>query len=315
MIPFSRGETEHKPKEFIRVSENAYLLTAENDTNTGVIVTDNQVMVIDTRATPLMAQEVNKYIRTVTDKPVTYVLLTHYHAGRTLGASAHEPQQIVASRGTWELIKERGQQDWESEVQRFPRLFTGAETIPGLTWPTLVFEDKLTVWMDGLEVQLLHPGRGHTKGDTVAWIPSQQVLFSGDLVEQRATPYCGDAYLQDWPETLNALRRLDPQKLVPGRGLPLLGASEVERVIAGTERFIKTLYASVAAGVSAGHSLKRVFDDTYAALQPEYGDWSIFEHCQSFNVSRCFDEISGIREPRIWTAQRDIEMWSELRGQ
>src|SRR5262249_9051468 len=153
-----------------------------------------------------------------TDKPIKYVVLSHYHAVRVLGASAYGAQEIIASRGTWEMIRERGEQDMKSEIERFPRLFQAVESIPGLTWPTLVFAGELTLMMGRLEVKIMHPGRGHTRGDTVVWLPRQKILFSGDLVEYAATPYCGDAQLEDWPATLDRLTALKPEKLVPGRG-------------------------------------------------------------------------------------------------
>jgi glyoxylase-like metal-dependent hydrolase (beta-lactamase superfamily II) len=142
-------------------------------------------------------------------------MLSHYHAVRVLGASAYGAEHIIASRDTYDLIVERGQQDYESEVGRFPRLFQSVETVPGLTWPNLVFEKSLTLFMGRREVRILQLGRGHTKGDTVVWLPEEKVLFAGDLVEYGATPYTGDAYLQDWPQTLANLRELGAEKLVP----------------------------------------------------------------------------------------------------
>lgn len=137
-------------------------------------------MVIDTQATPVMAQDVIRHIREVTDKPIKYVTLSHYHAVRVLGASAYNPQQIIASQDTWDLIVQRGEQDKVSEIGRFPRLFQAVESVPpGMTWPTLTFTGKMTLWMGTLEVQLLQLGRGHTKGDTVVWLPTERVLFSG----------------------------------------------------------------------------------------------------------------------------------------
>src|SRR5690606_13106904 len=177
--------------------------TAEGDPNTGVIIGDDGVMVLDTQATPMMAEDVLAKIRTVTDKPVKYVVLTHYHAVRVLGAAAYGAQEIIASRDTYDLIVERGAQDWKSELERFPRLFRNAESVPGLTWPTITFTGEMSVFMGKTEVQLKQLGRGHTKGDTVAWLPNEKVLFSGDLVEYGATPYTGDAYLTDWPQTLD----------------------------------------------------------------------------------------------------------------
>src|SRR5689334_24120680 len=230
----SQADLEEKEVSFDKLSENAYAYTAEGDPNTGIIIGDDGVMVIDTQATPVMAQDVIRRIREVTDKPIRYVLLSHYHAVRVLGASAYGAQEIIASQDTYDLIVERGAQDMQSEIERFPRLFRAVETIPGLTWPTMTFQGRMTVWLGKLEVQLLQLGRGHTKGDTVAWLPQDKTLFSGDLVEFGATPYAGDAYFEDWPHTLDALAALRPSALVPGRGDALTSPQMVQDGLAGT---------------------------------------------------------------------------------
>jgi glyoxylase-like metal-dependent hydrolase (beta-lactamase superfamily II) len=310
----SQGDLAEKKVTFTKLAEGAYCLTAEGDPNSGVIVGDDGVMVVDARATPVMARELVRYIRTVTDKPIKYVLLTHYHAVRVMGASGYGAEHIIASQGTYELIKERGRQDFESEVQRFPRLFNAVETVPGLTWPTLVFDGTLTVRMGRREVQIMHPGAGHTKGDTIAWLPKEKVLFSGDLVEEGATPYCGDAHLRDWPDTLDRLLALKPKRLVPGRGEALMTPAACARAIRGTQAFVRELYAHAKKGVRARKDLRQVFEQTHAAMRRKYGDWVIFEHCMPFCVSRAYDEAKGIAHPRIWTAKRDIEMWKALQG-
>src|SRR5574340_412245 len=143
----SHADLAEKQVSFDRLSPHAFAYTAEGDPNTGIVVGDDAVMVIDSQATPVMAQDVIRRIREVTDKPIRYVLLSHYHAVRVLGASAYGAQHIIASQGTYELVRERGQQDFDSEAQRFPRLFRAVETVPGLTWPTLVFDKSLTVFM------------------------------------------------------------------------------------------------------------------------------------------------------------------------
>ena len=308
----SQADLTEKTITFDELGPGLYAFTAEGDPNSGVIVGDESVMVIDTQATPVMAQKVIDCVRGVTDKPIKHVVLTHYHAVRVLGASAYKPENIIASRGTHELIVERGQQDYDSEVGRFPRLFDSVESVPGLTWPNIVFDEKLTMYRGGKEVEILHLGRGHTKGDTVVCLPEEKVLFSGDLVEYGATPYTGDAYLKDWPETLSRLRHLGAEKLVPGRGAALKTQADSEAAIDGTRDFLTKMYDSVEAGVQAGKPLKRIYDETFAALEPEFGNWVIFEHCMPFDVSRAYDEASGIADPRIWTAERDVEMWKAL---
>jgi len=265
-----------------------------------------------------MAQDVIRRIREVTDKPIKYVLMTHYHAVRVLGASAYlaeGAQHIIASQDTRDLIVERGEQDKASEIGRFPRLFRNVESVPpGLTWPTITFTGKMTLWLGSLEVQLLQLGRGHTKGDTVAWLPQQKILFSGDLVEFDATPYAGDAYFKDWPQTLDNLAALKPEKLVPGRGAALTTPEAVQQGLAGTRDFIADVWANVQAGVAAGQDLNTVYKNAYAALQPKYGHWVIFDHCMPFDVTRCYDEATQHPDPRIWTAERDTQMWKTLEG-
>ena len=200
----------------------------------------------------------------------------------------------------------------KSEIERFPRLFRAVESIPGLTWPTVVFEQRMTLWLGSLEVQILQLGRGHTKGDTVVWLPKDRILFSGDLVEFDATPYAGDAYFNDWPATLDAVEALKPAQLVPGRGAALKNEAEVAAGIRGTREFIADVYAGVRESVSQGHDLKTTYRRVMDDLRPKYGHWVIFDHCMPFDVTRAYDEATQYRDPRIWTAERDIEMWKSL---
>ncbi len=311
----SAADLEEKKVTFEQISEHAWAYTAEGDPNTGIIIGDDAVLVADTQATPAMAADVIRRIREVTDKPIKYVVLTHYHAVRVLGASAYQPQQILASQDTYDLIVERGEQDKASEIGRFPRLFQNLETVPaGLTWPTMTFTGKMTLWLGKLEVQLLQLGRGHTKGDTVVWLPQERAMLSGDLVEFDATPYAGDAYFQDWPQTLNNIAALDPLALVPGRGPALRGQAQVQKGLQVTRDFISDVWASVKAGADAGQDLRKVYEETFAKLQPKYGEWVIFNHCMPFDVTRAYDEATNHPDPRIWTADRDRQMWEALEG-
>jgi len=302
---------------FTRLSDEAYAYTAEGDPNSGVVIGDDGVLVVDATATPVMARQLIAQIRTVTDKPIRHVVLSHYHAVRVLGASAFSSEgceQIVASQGTYELIRERGQQDMQSEIGRFPRLFQAVESIPGLTSPTLVFDCRLTLFLGKLEVQILQIGPGHTRGDTIVWLPQSKILFSGDLVEYQAAAYTGDAQLEEWPDTLNKLRALQPAKLVPGRGPALEGADSVRGGIHFTEDFVTTLFACAKESVAKGRTLKEAFLYTRSRMDERFGKVYIYEHCLPFDVSRAYDEASGIKHPRIWTAERDQEMWQALQG-
>ena len=101
---------------------------------------------------------------------------------------------------------------------------------------------------------------------------------------------------------------------MPGRGRALVGEARVQEGLASTGGFIADVRASVQAGVAAGKNLNAVYKDTFAALKPKYGHWVIFDHCMPFDVTRCFDEVTQYADPRIWTAERDREMWETLEG-
>ena len=312
----SVADLEVKKTTFEQLSAHCWAYTAEGDPNTGVIVGDDAVLICDALATPVMALNLIAEIRKVTDKPIKYVVLSHYHAVRVLGASGYKAegmQEIIASQGTWEMIAERGQQDMMSEYERFPRLFQNFESIPGLTWPTLVFRDEMSLWMGkDLEVKIMHVGPGHTKGDTIVWIPSEKVLFSGDLVEADAACYTGDAQLEEWPATLDALAALGPEKVVPGRGPALVGAARVAEGLAYTRDFVTTLLKSAKEAVAQGMNLKQAMAHARQAMDPKFGQVFIYEHCLPFDITRAVDEASGIKHPRIWTAERDRDMWHGL---
>jgi glyoxylase-like metal-dependent hydrolase (beta-lactamase superfamily II) len=313
----SQADLADKKITFEQLSAHCWAYTAEGDPNSGVIIGEKFIMVSDATATPAMARDLIARIRGVSDKPIKYVLLTHYHAVRVLGASAYFAEgasEVIASRGTHELIVERGKEDMQSEMERFPRLFRNAESVPGLTWPTLVVDGKLTVDLGGVTVQIWSPGPGHTRGDTIAWVEEEKVLFSGDLVEFNAGVYTGDAHLEEWPATLESLRSLGAEALVPGRGEALKGAAGVNEGLDYTKRWVETLYRCAKEAAASNMDLKAAMAHTRKSMDPMFGHVFIYEHCLPFDVSRAYDEARGIKNPRIWTAERDKEMWASLQA-
>jgi glyoxylase-like metal-dependent hydrolase (beta-lactamase superfamily II) len=310
----STGDMADKTISFTEIGRDLYAFTAEGDPNTGIIIGDDSVMVVDAQATPKMAESVIERIRTVTDKPIRHVVLSHYHAVRVLGASAYNAEQIIASDACRAMIHERGQEDWDSEYGRFPRLFQAAETIPGLTWPSMTFRQKMTVYMGKRRVELMHLGRAHTAGDIVAWVPDEHVMLTGDIVEYHSACYCGDGHFGDWPATLDAIASYRPKAIAPGRGDALVGETKVAEAIEKTKDFLRSTYEPVAVVAARGGSLKEAWDACRAACDPKFADYAIYEHCLPFNVARAYDEALGIDTPRIWTAERDQQMWADLQG-
>ncbi len=310
----SQGDMSEKNISFTEIGRDIYAFTAEGDPNSGVIIGDDSVMVIEAQATPRLANKVIEKIREVTDKPVSHVVLTHYHAVRVLGASAFGADQIIMGDTARAMVVERGQEDWDSEFQRFPRLFEGHESIPGLTFPTTTFSEDMTVYLGDRRIDLMHLGRAHTAGDIVIHVPDENVMFTGDIVEYHSACYCGDGHFADWGDTLDNIAAFDVDAIAPGRGDALVGKEMVNAAISLTRDFVQSTYAPAARVAARGGTLKEAWDAVRAVCDPKFKDYAIYEHCLPFNVARAFDEARGIDTPRIWTAERDLQMWADLQG-
>ena len=308
----SQNDLDEKKISFEEIGNDLFAFTAEGDPNSGIIVGDDSVMVIDAQATPTLARQVIQKVRSVTDKPISHLVLSHYHAVRVLGASEYKAGNIIMSSKARSMVVERGQEDWDSEFDRFPRLFKGHEEIPGLTWPTTTFDKKMSLFLGKRRVDLYFLGRAHTAGDIVIHVPDSNVLFTGDIVEYKSACYCGDAHLQDWPKTLGKIAKFQAVSLVPGRGDALTDPRQIDDAIELTEDFVTSAFKSVSKIAHAGGDLKEAMSSCRDECDKKFAGYAIYEHCLPFNVSRAFDEAKGIDNPRIWTAERDKEMWDLL---
>ncbi|MEL6563452.1 MAG: MBL fold metallo-hydrolase [Pseudomonadota bacterium] len=310
----SQGDMTEKKITFEEVGRDLWAFTAEGDPNSGVIIGDDSVMIVEAQATPRLAHKVIEKVRAVTDKPITHLVLTHYHAVRVLGASAYGAPQIIMSEKARGMVAERGQEDWDSEFQRFPRLFEGHESIPGLTWPTTTFNGRMSVYLGKRRVDIMQVGRAHTAGDAVIYVPDANVMFTGDIVEYHSACYCGDGHFHDWPKTLENIRDFQLDAIAPGRGDALQGSDMVNAAIDSTRDFVRSTYLPAARVALRGGTLKAAWDAVRAECDPKFSDYAIYEHCLPFNVARAYDEALDIDTPRIWTAERDIAMWEALQA-
>ncbi len=314
--PFASSADLGKKTERLEVlAEGVYALTAEGDPNVGAIEAEDFLVAFEARATPRAALDWLEQLREHTDKPVKYLALSHYHAVRVLGASAFKAQAIITSDTTRFLIEERGKQDWDSEFGRMPRLFREPEGIPGLTHPDIVFSDRLVIPLGGTRGDLVleYCGRGHTAGDIVAWLPKHKILFTGDLVEAAAALYTGDGFHFDWSTaTLDKVKAFGAEILIGGRGDVARGRAAVDAAIEQTRGFLQSVIQTTQEVYRRGGTLKEAFEATHELLAPKFGMWPIFEHCLPFDVQRLWDEMDGIDWPRIWTAERDQQVWDQL---
>jgi len=316
--PFASSTDLTEKTETLEIlADGVYALTAEGDPNVGAIEGEDFIVAIEARATPQAARDWLQQLRKHTDKPVRYLVLTHYHAVRVLGASAFGAQEIIMHDTTRKLIEERGKQDWDSEFGRMPRLFKNPDEISGLTRPTQTFHDNMRIELGGDRghLELKFCGRGHTAGDIAVWYPKHKVLFAGDLVEAEAALYTGDAFHMDWSgDTLDQVKAFEAEALIGGRGAVAKGRVAVDAAVEQTREFLVGMRENVESVHKRGGTLKEAFEATHTALAPKFGQWPIFEHCLPFNVQRLWDEYDGIDWPRIWTMDRDREVWAKLQS-
>jgi glyoxylase-like metal-dependent hydrolase (beta-lactamase superfamily II) len=314
--PFaSSADLGEKTETLEILADGVFALTAEGDPNVGAIEAEDFIIAFEARATPKAANDWLDMLREHTNKPVKYLVLSHYHAVRVLGAQAYDAESIIAHEKTKFLIEERGMQDWASEFGRMPRLFREPDGIPGLTHPDIVFNDRLEIPLGGDRGSLIleYCGRGHTAGDIVAWLPKHKILFAGDLVEAAAALYTGDAFHFDWSsKTLDKVKAYEAEILVGGRGAVARGKDNVDAAIEQTRGFLNGMIEKVGEVHRAGGTLKQAFQETHKLLEPKFGMWPIFEHCLPFDVQRLWDEFEGTDWPRIWTDERDQEVWDQL---
>lgn len=299
---------------FSQIGRNCYAFLADGFPNTGVIIGDDGVMIVDAMPTSAMAHLVISKIREVTDKPIKHIVLTHYHAESTLGANAYGAGEIITSDLTRRMIEERGVTDRAAALERSSGIFDDYETEPDAVRPTMSFASSMSVNLGGQDVRIMHLGRGHTMGDIVVWVANTGVLFAGDLVVRGVAPYCGDAHLTDWPRALGRIGAFRPETLVPGCGRPIIGFEEVLDVVRENSQFVEMLRDTASACVDSGLGLKDTYLAVGDAMAPRYSAFADYERHMPINVARAYDEALGLDLPQIWTAERKQDLLDALNG-
>lgn len=221
--------------------------------NTTVIVGDREVFVVDSGYLPSTAREDIAQIRQWTDKPVGYLLNTHFHndhnngnkaymnAFPSLAIVAHEatkkdmdliqpgniergPKRLAATIAAFKQGKDqRGQPLSEDDKKQVQELLPGLEQqlteFNALVYqpPTLTFTDEIDIDLGNREVQVKHLGRGNTPGDAIVYLPKEKILVAGDLLVH-PIPYTYDGYPAEWIQTLQKMAQLDAETIVPGHG-------------------------------------------------------------------------------------------------
>jgi cyclase len=227
--------------------------------NSVVIVGEDDVVVVDPGAGPNEARVLLSAIRTVSDRPVRWLIDTHFHFDHALGNAAFTGAVVVAHDATRELLRpDGGSRTLANNLSTLPGRIEGLRgtgLVPVL--PALTFDERLTLHAGGREIQLLHLGRGHTAGDVVVYLPRERVVCTGDLFNGYIG-FMGDAYIGEWAQTLDRLAALDFDTVIAGHGAPFKG----KEAIGPVQACLRDLWQQVAClkgeGVAAEVAATRI---------------------------------------------------------
>ena len=251
--------------------------------NSGFIVGDDGVLVIDSMMVASMVRPYLEEIRKVTDKPIRYVVNTHHHVDHSFGNQFYLPAEVVSHRGCREALITSGA-DVDMLSQRYPQ-YSEDWKVARLTPASVTYEDKMVVHLGDRVVELLHPGPAHTYGDTLVYLPQEKVLFTGDVAFHYLTPLARDGHVSNWIRIANGiLKDLDATTLIPGHG-PVSG----KEVVSATLKYLRLIKRTSRAHFERG---ARVEEATSAVALGEYADWVEPERVL-VNVQRLYQEFQG----------------------
>lgn len=268
--------------------------------NATIIEGDRDVLVVDSHVTPGGAWALREELKAVTSKPIRYVVNSHHHFDHAHGNQIYGPDveiiatqfardQIVSGKsvdarpyrsfigGVPNTIKqleerlaaasdpaERTRLESQLAIQRNHLAGTQAVTP---TPPTVTLTHAMTLYRGAREIRLLHLGRGHTGGDTIVYLPKERIIATGDLLVE-GTSYLGEGYFEDWVTTLEALKALDFDTVLPGHGRPFTGKAKLDHFQAYLRDFWAQAKKFHAAKVPALDAAKQVDLRSHAVNYP-----------------------------------------------
>jgi len=290
--------------EFRKIAEGVYHAVGTGRmaviSNAVVVVNDDDVLIVDSNVSPAAAAALLSELRRITQKPVRYVVNTHFHFDHSHGNQAYPPQvEIIGHEFTREMIangKSKGGAAYEVIVGSIPRRVEGLKrdidstSDPGKraelerqltvqqdllratdsvrpTAPDITFQTRMTLHRGKREIRLIFPGRGHTGGDVVVYLPQEKVLVTGDLLLE-VLPYMGDSFPADWVDALARLKDLDFDIVLPGHGAAFRGKEKIEHLQAYLRDFWERASQLYARGVPAEEAARQIDMRDHAAAYP-----------------------------------------------
>jgi cyclase len=290
--------------------------------NAGIIINRDDVFVVDSHISPDGARVLLREMRSITTKPVRFLINTHFHFDHTDGNQVYSalPVDIIGheftrmkllssdlfQRGTFanavagiprQIADLRGKADNEKDPVakarieqqlRVQQAYASAVKEVRLTPPSVTLRDKMTIIRGDREIQILHFGRGHTAGDVVVYLPKERVLCTGDLLYNDVS-YLGDGFVNEWPETLEKVKGLDFDYVIPGHWETFRGKQRLEYF----QLYLRDLWQQTAKlhaqGIPAEEAAKRIDMTSHKGRYPSITAPGV----PSIAVTRMYDVMAG----------------------
>jgi cyclase len=285
LLVFPGSSTFAGEAKTVEVLKNVYTIIDGDgvDSNTTIIITEEGVIVIDTRPTPTEARKVLEEIRKLTDLPIVYTINTHFHGDHTFGNQVFKNSKtIIAHKNVRDTLINSGQ-DHLSFFKTFG--LPGMDEVK-ITPPNIIYEKGMEVWLGGYRLQLLYHGKGHTNGDTIIYIDELRTVITGDLVFNKKIPYMADAYIDEWIESLKYIELLKNETVIPGHG-----AIGGRPTVIAMKHYLLDLKSLLPQQLKENKSLEDTQKTVKPILREKYKDWRKLEWLNG-NIERAWLEYS-----------------------
>ena len=259
--------------EIIELETGVYARIQEGLTNSGIIVGDDSVLIIDSLRVPSFARDLIEDVRHITNKPIKYVVDTHSHWDHAWGNEEFPEAVIIGHENARsEMLDVEAQSEWRAQVTSSGDSWSEEAKSVNITPPNLTFSNSLELHFGTRQIQLLHLGRAHTGGDIFIYLPNEKLLFTGDVAQNKGVPYIGDGYPLEWPDTDARLLEIDADHFMSGHG-PIGDRSALQEARA----FIADLVGNITLSIENGEDESSATENILHKLNDRFGDWRSFD--------------------------------------
>ena len=272
--------------EIVELESGVYARLHEGLTNAGIIIGDDSVLVIDSLRVPSFARDLIQDVKTITEKPIGFVIDTHSHWDHSWGNEEFPEATIIGHKNCYaEMIDMEWNEEWRKKVVSSNDPWSEEGNLVNITPPNMTFETSMQLYFGGREIDLKYFGRAHTSGDIYIHLPKEKIVFTGDVAQDGGVPYLGDCYPADWPETDNQLASLPIERFMSGHG-PIGD----HNALVEAKDFIHTLVDSLKHAIADGQDSLEASKYVINEMSPKYGDWRSFDRIGE-NLPSVYDKL------------------------